>query len=64
MAEINIEKKKNIWPWIIGLLLLLLLLWGLAEMMDNDDQTQQQLPAATEPAANADNKDAATTPEQ
>jgi hypothetical protein len=56
MAEINVvEKKTNIWPWIIGLLLLLLLLWGLVEMMDNDDDVRQ-IPAETgisEPATTA-----------
>lgn len=63
MAEINIEKKKNIWPWIIGLVLILLLLWGLAEMMDNDDDVREvpTEPAATEPATT---EPATTAPEQ
>ncbi len=39
MAEINVEKKSNSWPWIIGLVLLLLL-WGVAEMIDNDDDAR------------------------
>lgn len=49
MAEINIERKKNIWPWIIGLLVLLLLIWGVTEMMDNDDDAYAPVPAATSP---------------
>ena len=38
MAEIHIEKKPSIWPWIIGLLVLGLLIWGVAEMMGGDDE--------------------------
>jgi hypothetical protein len=37
MAEIRVERKKtNIWPWIIGLILLALVVWGIVEAMDND----------------------------
>jgi hypothetical protein len=38
MAEIRVERKhkKSIWPWILGLLVAALLVWGLAETMDND----------------------------
>ena len=37
MAEINVERKDtSIWPWILGLLLLALLAWGVYELMDND----------------------------
>lgn len=38
MAEIRVERKprRNIWPWILGLLVAALLVWGLAETMDND----------------------------
>ena len=38
MAEINIERKEggSILPWILGLLLLALLIWGVYEMFDDD----------------------------
>ena len=37
MAEIHVERKEaSMWPWIVGLLLLLLLAWGVYEMLDND----------------------------
>ncbi|HVR99555.1 MAG TPA: hypothetical protein VMW27_23225 [Thermoanaerobaculia bacterium] len=37
MAEIRIERKRtNIWPWIIGLIVLALLVWALIGLMDND----------------------------
>lgn len=59
MARIDIErKKKSIWPWIIGLLVLLLLIWGISEMSDGGDEARE-LPAATAPATTGD--DAAAT---
>lgn len=37
MAEIRIERKQpSILPWILGLALLALLIWGLAEAFDRD----------------------------
>lgn len=30
MAEIKIEKKKSVWPWIIGIIILALLIYFLA----------------------------------
>ena len=39
MAEIRVEKKRtNIWPWIIGLILVALLIWGIAAMTNNRNQ--------------------------
>lgn len=33
MADINVERKgPSVWPWVIGLLVLALLIWGLVEM--------------------------------
>ena len=38
MADIDVVKKgPSIWPWIIGLLVVALLIWGLAEMLGGDD---------------------------
>ncbi|HEV2132500.1 MAG TPA: hypothetical protein VGR27_15405 [Longimicrobiaceae bacterium] len=37
MADINVERKgPSIWPWIIGLIVLALLIWALAEMLGGD----------------------------
>jgi hypothetical protein len=37
MAEIHVEKKRtNIWPWIIGLVLVVLLVCGIAAMMNRN----------------------------
>lgn len=39
MAEIKIEKKsKPVWPWLLGLLLLVLLAWGAFEVFQDDRQ--------------------------
>lgn len=37
MAEIKIEKKKAIWPWIIGIIILGLLIYFLAFNKDNKE---------------------------
>ena len=56
MADIDIEKKKGgmgILPWILGLLLLGLILWGLTQCGDNEEEAVV-VPAAdtlTDPAA-------------
>jgi hypothetical protein len=40
VAEIRVERKerRNLLPWILGLVLLALVVWGLAEMADRNDQ--------------------------
>jgi hypothetical protein len=40
VAEIRVERKerRNILPWILGLVLLALVIWGLAEMTHQNDQ--------------------------
>lgn len=56
MADIDVKPKgPTIWPWIVGLLVLALIAWGAAEVMDNDDvadaTTYTSVPvAAVEPA--------------
>lgn len=40
MAEIKIEKKKSIWPWIIGIIILALLIYFLAFNKRNDTTTK------------------------
>lgn len=50
MADINIEKKKNntpIWPWILGALVLIGVIWAIAEM-GGDDQEREQVAVAEE----------------
>lgn len=64
MADINIEKKsskKPVWPWILGALLLIGVIWAIAEMGDDEEQvagvavveeSYDQEPAVTDPQAN------------
>jgi hypothetical protein len=53
MADINVERKgPSIWPWIIGLLVLALLIWAVAEMVDRDDRVADTV-ETTVPAAEA-----------
>lgn len=50
MADIDIERKSSkswIW-WLLGLIALALLVWWIAEMMDDDDEVAV-VPAATAP---------------
>lgn len=44
MAEIRVEPKKktSIWPWILGLIVAALLVWGLTQARDNDRDDQVQ----------------------
>ncbi len=45
MADINVERKStNIWPWILGLLVLALLIWVLVEAFDTDEPEVAAVP--------------------
>lgn len=48
MAEIRVEKKerRSMLPWILGLLLLALVLWGISEMMAGDDDAAEDAGAS------------------
>lgn len=45
MADIDVERKgPSIWPWIIGLIVLALVIWALAELLGDDaDDTADQV---------------------
>ncbi len=57
MAEIRIERKRgpSPWPWLIGLVVLALLIWAIAELVntDRDNETMAAADEANAPAANA-----------
>lgn len=44
MAEIKVEKKENtpIWPWIIGILLLVAVIWFLFEALQDDTEREYE----------------------
>jgi type VI protein secretion system component VasF len=37
--DIRVERRRKLaaWPWIVGLLVLALAIWGLAELLGEDD---------------------------
>lgn len=51
MAEIHVERKRGpgVWPWVAGLLLLALLVWGALEWLGGD--SARGLDRASAPAA-------------
>lgn len=52
MADINVERKgPSIWPWIIGLLVLALLIWAIAEMVDTGEEEVAGREVAEQPVA-------------
>lgn len=55
MAEINVERKKSIWPWIIAAIIVVLLIWAVLAMMGRDtaDTAVVVAPVATDPVLTA-----------
>ncbi len=57
MAEIRIERKRgpSLWPWLIGLVVLALLIWAIAELVntDRDNKTMAAADSTNTPVANA-----------
>lgn len=55
MAEIKVEKKKPIWPWIVGILAVLLIIFLLFMFMDDEgtdediEERDQQVEEAIDP---------------
>lgn len=51
MADIDIQKKStSVWPWILGLIVLALAIWALAELFGGEEEVAE-VPAAVAPAA-------------
>lgn len=51
MAEIKIEKRNNnFWPWILGLLLVIAVIWFVTSSSDKDDLERKNNPQTTEEA--------------
>lgn len=64
MADINVERRgPRVWPWIIGLVVLVLLIWAIAELVDRGEpvpgETVEVVPEQVTPAA----EQPATAPE-
>lgn len=58
MAEIRIERKhgRSLWPWLIGLVVLALLMWAIAELVntDRDNKTMAVADSTGAPGSNAE----------
>jgi len=60
MAEINTEKNKSAWPWIVAAIVVVLLIWLLVEAFERDDDVVEiadpalvATPVHTDPATDA-----------
>lgn len=53
MAEIHIEKKKSVWPWIIAALVALLAIWALTQFMGRDERDVAAVEPVGTPVAEA-----------
>lgn len=43
MADINVERRgPTIWAWIIGLIILVLLIWAIAEIVDRESTPNRE----------------------
>lgn len=52
MAEIRVEPRRRMgaWPWVVGLLVLALAIWALAELLGEDDGDDIVEQLETQPA--------------
>ena len=56
--QINVTdtRSRSPWPWIIGIVVILLAIWAFTQMGDNtSDEVNINVPAATAPAGDAGN---------
>ncbi len=56
MADIRIERRRGpgLWPWLVGLIVLVLLIWAIAELVNTDrDNKTMAADEASVPEANA-----------
>ncbi len=54
MADIRVEPRRpGAWPWIAGLIVLALLIWGLTRLLGGDDDVvvDQAVPPPAAPAS-------------
>ena len=54
--QINVTDTRNRspWPWIIGIVVILLAIWAFTQMGDGEDDVNINVPAATQPADTGD----------
>lgn len=65
MADINVERKRrgpNFLPWLLGLVLLAALIWGLMRFMGNDGEREGTTTTTTESTTTTETTPASGTP--
>jgi len=55
--QINVTdtRSRSPWPWIIGIIAILLAIWAFTQMGDGEDDVNINAPAVTAPAGDAGN---------
>ncbi len=52
MTEIKVERRRpGVWPWVLGLTVLALVIWGLTELLGGDDDAAEKVMEAPVPPA-------------
>jgi hypothetical protein len=67
LADINVERRgPTVWPWIVGIIILVLLIWAIAEIVDRSTAPPQPqvevVPEAVPPGPPVRAPGAPTTP--
>jgi len=51
MADINVERRgPRVWPWILGIIILIVLIWAITEMLDRNGEPPQRESVEVVPA--------------
>ena len=51
MADMNVERKqRSLLPWILGVAVLALLIWGLVELLNGGQEAEEGMAKANAPA--------------
>lgn len=62
MAEIDIERKKmKVLPWLIGIIVVAAIIWGIIEVFDADAPEPEEMATSTQPTAITADEPAAIT---
>jgi hypothetical protein len=53
MAQLDIQEKRssNTWAWVIGIIVIALIIWGLWELFDRDSNEVAPVTSMTNPPA-------------
>lgn len=64
MAELKVERKQpSVWPWILGLLVLVLAIFVVAQILRRDRTTDQPAPTQIDVDVNVPNPGSGGSPQ-